>query len=392
MNTFIEGVIEQIHSGNYSFIGLLSSINDSVCVDKVDVKDFEPVFKAIVDNDKKEYSEIKRWLDDLHKQVIGDKVYSALVDAYRVKHITNKSRIGRSDQLTDKIYDNVPSVKVVDRYTYRKEIIRQIHSGEFDHELWEDLQIDDMKSVFDTAVKGDTREYFDVKKSLDSARKQKTLPKNIYSFLVTAYKNKHITRRIIDRDNDFDDLMHKIYRASGDDHFSGRKNDYHIDKPELDQFNTLMSDIYGTSETNGMPVGISSASQLLCTTSIPLDRATQRSAGHDIKSLENVIIPAKGTAIVDTGVSISIPDDYYVEIKSRSGLAFRHGVEAFSGVIDADYKDGIKVLLRNFSDIDHEIKKGDRIAQLILHKYYVFDNANVLQYSDTHIGFGASGR
>lgn len=264
-----------------------------------------------------------------------------------------------------------------------KEIIRQIHSGEFDYELWEDLQAEDMKPVFNTAAERDKRDYFDVKKSLDLAHKQKILSKDIYSLLVATYKNKHIARRIIDRDNDFDDLMHKVYRSSGD---------YHVDEPDLNKFNTLMNDIYGNVETNTAPVGVSSVSQHSCVTSIPLDRATRRSAGHDIKSLEDVIVPARGTAIVDTGVRIIIPDDYYVEIKSRSGLAFRNGVEAFSGVIDADYKDGIKVLLRNFSDIDHEIKRGDRIAQLIVHKYHTFDNANILQHSDTHIGFGASGR
>lgn len=125
--------------------------------------------------------------------------------------------------------------------------------------------------------------------------------------------------------------------------------------------------------------------------SIPLSMATPRSAGHDIASAEDKLIPARSRVMVETGVAISIPDNYYVHVQPRSGLAFRNGIMPLTGIIDADFDGTIKLLLINISDTDFQVNKGDRIAQLMLLKYHRFDNVKFLSDSTTHTGFGSSG-
>jgi len=122
-----------------------------------------------------------------------------------------------------------------------------------------------------------------------------------------------------------------------------------------------------------------------------LARGTTGSAGHDLPSGEEKVIPANGTVSVDTGVVIYVPNGYHAEVKARSGLRFKHKVTAFNGVIDSDYRGTIKVNLVNESDTDFEVKKGDRIAQLVIYKNYQFDNSFILDQSGNHAGFGSTG-
>jgi dUTP pyrophosphatase len=100
---------------------------------------------------------------------------------------------------------------------------------------------------------------------------------------------------------------------------------------------------------------------------------TQHSAGADLYSrIDFELVPMQRAAI-PTGVWIDRcdPSDsvlYELQIRARSGLAFKHGVQLANGVgtIDADYRDEICVLLINLGDKPFVIKKGDRIAQLLL--------------------------
>ena len=85
-------------------------------------------------------------------------------------------------------------------------------------------------------------------------------------------------------------------------------------------------------------------------------------------SVVDCVVPARGKLLIETGIKIRFPERYYATINSRSGLAHKNFVVAFPGVIDNDYRNSIKVILFNHSDVDFPVKKGDRIAQLIFHK------------------------
>lgn len=100
-------------------------------------------------------------------------------------------------------------------------------------------------------------------------------------------------------------------------------------------------------------------------------RQTPGSAGYDIYALNGGCVPASGknSYVVDTGVCIVMPNNYYGRIESRSSLAFKHGVTAFNGIIDSDFMREMKVLLVNNGTEPYHYKKGDRIAQLIVHEY-----------------------
>ena len=97
-------------------------------------------------------------------------------------------------------------------------------------------------------------------------------------------------------------------------------------------------------------------------------RASPGSVGYDLYSIEDMHILPYQRGIVCTGIAATIPMGVYGRIAPRSGLAVKHGVQTGAGVIDPDYTGELKVILFNHGSEKFEIKKGDRIAQLILEK------------------------
>lgn len=100
-----------------------------------------------------------------------------------------------------------------------------------------------------------------------------------------------------------------------------------------------------------------------------LHPSTRFSAGIDLPASAFAVVTFGNVTIVDTGVLVNMPGNFYAMVCSRSGLAAKHGVMVVNapGIIDADYKDTIKVILTKVVD-DNEpfmIAKGDRIAQLV---------------------------
>ena len=76
-------------------------------------------------------------------------------------------------------------------------------------------------------------------------------------------------------------------------------------------------------------------------------------------------VPARGQAIVGTGIVIGLPHDTYGRIAPRSSLAVKHRLMTNAGVIESDYRGEVKVVLANLGDQPYRVKKGDRIAELI---------------------------
>lgn len=109
------------------------------------------------------------------------------------------------------------------------------------------------------------------------------------------------------------------------------------------------------------------------TEDLPLPRyMTKFSAGLDICAAvigELIIEPGK-RVIVPTGLVISLPEGYEAEIRPRSGLAIKNGITLINspGTIDADYRGEIKILLINFGEEPFTVKRGDRIAQMVVHQ------------------------
>jgi dUTP pyrophosphatase len=120
-------------------------------------------------------------------------------------------------------------------------------------------------------------------------------------------------------------------------------------------------------------------------------RATEGSAGYDLSSAVDAVIPPNGRLAVSTGISIGLPEGTYGRVAPRSGLAFKYGIDVFAGVIDADYRGEVKVILYNSGDQHFFIKAGDRIAQLILEVIKIPDVAVVLEIDDTSRGTGGFG-
>lgn len=95
---------------------------------------------------------------------------------------------------------------------------------------------------------------------------------------------------------------------------------------------------------------------------------TPGSSGADVCSVEDMIIPAGKIGLVPLGFAVSIPSGVEIQVRPRSGLALKHGVTVLNtpGTVDADYRGEIKVILINLGEKDFEIKKGDRVAQLVI--------------------------
>ena len=96
--------------------------------------------------------------------------------------------------------------------------------------------------------------------------------------------------------------------------------------------------------------------------------ATSGAAGMDVLSAEGVTIRPGQRHAVATGLSVAIPEGYEIQVRPRSGLAFKHGISVPNtpGTIDSDYRGELKVILINHGSDDFPIARGDRIAQLVL--------------------------
>jgi dUTP pyrophosphatase len=133
---------------------------------------------------------------------------------------------------------------------------------------------------------------------------------------------------------------------------------------------------------------------------IPLPAyATEGSSGMDLRAaLENdLVLQAGKFALVPTNLSVEIPYGYEIQVRPRSGLAAKNGVSVLNtpGTIDSDYRGEVKVILFNFSNENFVVKRGERIAQMVLSKVYL---ASLIETNDLNEsvrgegGFGHTGK
>lgn len=123
-------------------------------------------------------------------------------------------------------------------------------------------------------------------------------------------------------------------------------------------------------------------------------RGSAFAAGYDLHAAKETTVPARGKALVSTDLAIAVPPGTYGRIAPRSGLAAKHMINTGAGVIDADYRGEVKVLLFNHGQDDFKINEGDRIAQLIVEKICTPEIKEVENLEESirgHGGFGSTG-
>lgn len=119
-------------------------------------------------------------------------------------------------------------------------------------------------------------------------------------------------------------------------------------------------------------------------------RGSSKSAGYDLCAVYDCVVLAGNNALIPTGISVNLPEGHYGRVAPRSGLAWRNNIDVGGGVIDLDYTGEIKVILFNHGSEDFVVKRGDRIAQLIIEKcFYEPVVSNERERGSN--GFGSSG-
>lgn len=124
---------------------------------------------------------------------------------------------------------------------------------------------------------------------------------------------------------------------------------------------------------------------------------TKGAAGMDVKALKAFKIWKDDFTVIETGLSMEIPPGYEVQVRSRSGLAAKHGLAVLNspGTIDSDYRGEVKVILYNHGPHTYEGKAGERIAQLVLAPVAQGRLEVVEELTDTtrgEGGFGSTGK
>ena len=133
---------------------------------------------------------------------------------------------------------------------------------------------------------------------------------------------------------------------------------------------------------------------------IPLPQyMTSQSAGMDIyAAIKKDLLLEKGKiALIPTGFAMSIPEGFEAQIRPRSGLAVKHGIGLINspGTIDSDYRGEVMIPVINLGNKNYTVKRGDRIAQMIIKRVY-HARIEVVEQLDTTVrdtgGFGHTGK
>lgn len=123
-------------------------------------------------------------------------------------------------------------------------------------------------------------------------------------------------------------------------------------------------------------------------------RSSERAAGFDLFSVEDVILEPGKRSLVPTGIAVLPPFGHYCRVAPRSGLAVKDGIDVMAGVIDEDYTGEVMVCLINLGDKRRMLKAGSRIAQIIVEAIYtgpVFEVDKLPETNRSDQGFGSTG-
>lgn len=120
---------------------------------------------------------------------------------------------------------------------------------------------------------------------------------------------------------------------------------------------------------------------------------SEHAAGMDIASAEDAVLLPGETKLIATGFRLAVPPGYEAQIRPRSGLALKHGLTLLNapGTIDADYRGPVKVLLTNLGSEPFTLRRGDRIAQMVIARVERAELIEVADLPETERGPGGFG-
>jgi len=99
-------------------------------------------------------------------------------------------------------------------------------------------------------------------------------------------------------------------------------------------------------------------------------RAHASDSGYDLTSVEEVIVPGRGSVVVPVGITLGyLEPGWWFRVEPRSGLGFKHNLQPHLGIIDNGYRGDLGVKLYNFSDTNVTLNKGTKVAQLVLYPH-----------------------
>lgn len=129
---------------------------------------------------------------------------------------------------------------------------------------------------------------------------------------------------------------------------------------------------------------------------LPLpSRQTAEAAGMDLYANvhEDVCITKGARALIPTGIKIAIPVGYEAQVRPRSGLALKYGISIPNApaTVDSDYRGELKVILMNLGDDDFFVRRGERIAQMVIARVEMVDFTETDELPDSERGTGGFG-
>ena len=116
-------------------------------------------------------------------------------------------------------------------------------------------------------------------------------------------------------------------------------------------------------------------------------------AGMDVRSVEDLTIAPGRRALVHTGLVMLLPPMYEAQVRPRSGLALKSGITVLNtpGTIDSGYRGEVGVILVNFGDTDFQVKKGDKVAQIVIAPVVQAQVVETSEVDETDRGAGGFG-
>ena len=116
-------------------------------------------------------------------------------------------------------------------------------------------------------------------------------------------------------------------------------------------------------------------------------------AGMDVRSVDDLVIAPGRRALVRTGLVMLLPPMYEAQVRPRSGLALKSGVTVLNtpGTIDSGYRGEVGVILANFGEADFQVKKGDKIAQIVIAPVTQPEIVETTEVDETDRGTGGFG-
>lgn len=116
-------------------------------------------------------------------------------------------------------------------------------------------------------------------------------------------------------------------------------------------------------------------------------------AGMDVYSTEDILLEKTAIKLVPTGLSFEVPEGYEIQVRPKSGLALKHGITLTNspGTLDSCYRGELGVIMQNEGKEDYQIKKGEKIAQIVIARYEQAEIKEVEELSETSRGEGGFG-